>query len=113
MLHKPHVEASTFHNNDTSYFVFHMQMVQAIMLAPSKELCRQIKENLSQLTTLCKREVRFIDVSPTVPLEAQRPLLVGEFCQLYVGYSICLCFFEGMRIQSFVRPIALRYIYKM
>ncbi|ROT61315.1 hypothetical protein C7M84_020920 [Penaeus vannamei] len=54
------------------------QMVQAIMLAPSKELCRQIKENLSQLTTLCKREVRFIDVSPTVPLEAQRPLLVDK-----------------------------------
>ncbi|XP_037778784.1 probable ATP-dependent RNA helicase DDX56 [Penaeus monodon] len=54
------------------------QMVQAIMLAPSKELCKQIKENLTQLTTLCKREVRFIDVSPTVPLEAQRPLLVDK-----------------------------------
>ncbi|XP_042882660.1 probable ATP-dependent RNA helicase DDX56 [Penaeus japonicus] len=54
------------------------QMVQAIMLAPSKELCKQIKENLGQLTTLCKREVRFIDVSPTVPLEAQRPLLVDK-----------------------------------
>lgn len=83
MLDKPLHEASSFHNIDTSYFVFQIQMVQAIMLAPSKELCKQIKENLTQLTTLCKREVRFIDVSPTVPLEAQRPLLVGELPALW------------------------------
>lgn len=47
-------------------------------MAPSKELCKQIKTNISELTVSCRREVRYIDVSPQVPLEAQRPLLVGK-----------------------------------
>lgn len=54
------------------------QTVQALILAPTRELCKQIKENISQLTVLCKREVRFVDVSEKVPLEAQRPLLVDK-----------------------------------
>lgn len=54
------------------------QTVQVLILAPTRELCKQIKDNISQLTVLCKREVRFVDVSEKVPLEAQRPLLVDK-----------------------------------
>merc|ERR1739838_237417 len=54
------------------------QTVKALILAPSKELCKQITENITQLTSACKREVRAVDVSAQVPLEAQRPLLVDK-----------------------------------
>lgn len=54
------------------------QSVQALILAPSKELCKQIKNNISELTVSCRREVRYVDVSPQVPLEAQRPLLIDK-----------------------------------
>ncbi|CAL4173292.1 unnamed protein product, partial [Meganyctiphanes norvegica] len=54
------------------------QAVKALILAPSKELCKQITENITQLTSACKREVRAVDVSGQVPLEAQRPLLVDK-----------------------------------
>lgn len=54
------------------------QTVKALFLAPSKELCKQITENIAQLTAACKREVRAVDVSAQVPLEAQRPLLVDK-----------------------------------
>ncbi|KAK8406885.1 hypothetical protein O3P69_007440 [Scylla paramamosain] len=42
------------------------QSVQVLILAPSKELFS------------CRREVRYVDVSPQVPLEAQRPLLIDK-----------------------------------
>lgn len=54
------------------------QSVQVLVLAPSKELCKQIKDNIRQLTVCCKREVRYVDVSAQVPLEAQRPLLLDK-----------------------------------
>lgn len=54
------------------------QSVQVLIMAPSKELCKQIKNNISELTVSCRREVRYIDVSAQVPLEAQRPLLVDK-----------------------------------
>ncbi|XP_042230644.1 probable ATP-dependent RNA helicase DDX56 [Homarus americanus] len=54
------------------------QVIQGLILAPSKELCKQIKENIAQLTVSCKREVQFVDVSAQVPLEAQRPLLLNK-----------------------------------
>ena len=57
---------------------FFLQNVQVLILAPSKELCKQIKNNISELTVSCRREVRYVDVSGQVPLEAQRPLLIGE-----------------------------------
>ncbi|XP_063841855.1 probable ATP-dependent RNA helicase DDX56 [Scylla paramamosain] len=54
------------------------QSVQVLILAPSKELCKQIKDNIGELTVSCRREVRYVDVSPQVPLEAQRPLLIDK-----------------------------------
>ncbi|XP_045128390.1 probable ATP-dependent RNA helicase DDX56 [Portunus trituberculatus] len=54
------------------------QSVQVLILAPSKELCKQIKNNIGELTVSCRREVRYVDVSPQVPLEAQRPLLIDK-----------------------------------
>ncbi|KAG0699698.1 putative ATP-dependent RNA helicase DDX56 [Chionoecetes opilio] len=52
------------------------QSVQVLIMAPSKELCKQIKENIGELTVSCRREVRYVDVSGQVSLEAQRPLLI-------------------------------------
>ncbi|KAK4327881.1 hypothetical protein Pmani_001687 [Petrolisthes manimaculis] len=54
------------------------QSVQVLILAPSRELCKQIKEHIAKLTMWCKREVRYIDVAPIAPIEAQRPLLVDK-----------------------------------
>lgn len=54
------------------------QTTQVLILAPSKELCKQIKEHVSHLVQCCKRDIRYTDVSSQVPLEAQRPLLVDK-----------------------------------
>lgn len=64
------------------------QSVQVLILAPSRELCKQINEHIAQLTMWCKREVRYVDVAPSIPLEAQRPLLVGECSPFNVDYKI-------------------------
>ncbi|MCL4126548.1 UNVERIFIED_CONTAM: hypothetical protein GTU68_028278, partial [Idotea baltica] len=54
------------------------QETTALILAPSKELCKQIVEHIQNLTSLCQRDVRCIDVSPQVPLDAQKPLLADN-----------------------------------
>lgn len=40
--------------------------VQALILAPSKELCSQIYSNIVQLTCKCSREVSCVDISSPV-----------------------------------------------
>ena len=59
-------------------FVVFIQVTSVAILAPSKELCKQIAACVRQITELCKWEVRYIDISPTVPLEAQKTLFGGK-----------------------------------
>eukprot|EP00095_Tigriopus_kingsejongensis_P008864 maker-scaffold15_size728074-snap-gene-5.14 protein:Tk08864 transcript:maker-scaffold15_size728074-snap-gene-5.14-mRNA-1 annotation:"probable atp-dependent rna helicase ddx56-like" len=51
------------------------QVIRALMLAPSRELARQIHSHVLQLAQSCGRVVRAVDVSGTGDLAAQRPLL--------------------------------------
>lgn len=51
------------------------QEIKCIILAPSKELCKQIGGVLSSLTSKCSREVKCLDVSAQVELSVQKPLL--------------------------------------
>lgn len=52
------------------------QVIRALILAPSKELCSQIHKNFSELTVKCSREVTCIDISQHFELSAQKPLLI-------------------------------------
>ncbi|GFS47197.1 probable ATP-dependent RNA helicase DDX56 [Trichonephila inaurata madagascariensis] len=49
-----------------------------LIIAPSKELCRQIYNNTIELTRCCTGDVSCFDVSPQVDLIAQRPLLLEK-----------------------------------
>lgn len=52
--------------------------VTVIILAPSKELCKQIYKNVTDLSCYCSRDISCLDVSPQVDLIAQRPLLLEK-----------------------------------
>lgn len=57
------------------------QVVSALVLAPSKELCQQIKSVFDDLTFKCQRIVRSIDLSSSTPaamkhLLAERPDII-------------------------------------
>ena len=54
------------------------QEVKGLIIAPSKELCKQIHDVVASLTIKCSREVRVVDVSPQVDLSAQKPLLAEK-----------------------------------
>lgn len=54
------------------------QEVKGLIVAPSKELCKQIHDVVVSLTIKCSREVRVVDVSPQVDLSAQKPLLAEK-----------------------------------
>lgn len=54
------------------------QEIKALILAPSKELCKQIHNVIKDLTIKCSREVRCIDIAPQVELNVQKPLLVEK-----------------------------------
>lgn len=51
------------------------QEIKSVIVAPSKELCKQIQEVIVNLTVKCSREVRVVDISPQTDLNAQKPLL--------------------------------------
>lgn len=51
------------------------QQTTGLILAPSKELCKQIHEVFINLTKKCSREVKCLDISPQVELLVQKPLL--------------------------------------
>ncbi|CAL1269120.1 unnamed protein product [Larinioides sclopetarius] len=55
-----------------------IQETTVLILAPSKELCKQISRNTTDLTRFCSRDVTFFDVSPQVDLISQRPLLLEK-----------------------------------
>ena len=52
------------------------QEVKGLIIAPSKELCKQISQVIDSLTTKCSREVTKVDISPQEDLNAQKPLLI-------------------------------------
>ncbi|XP_034940579.1 probable ATP-dependent RNA helicase DDX56 [Chelonus insularis] len=54
------------------------QETKALILAPSKELCKQIYQVFIDLTIKCSREVRSVDVSPQADLNTQKPLLAEK-----------------------------------
>lgn len=57
---------------------------QAIIIAPSKELCHQLKEQIGKLTTCCLREVRCVDVSSGEVNEI-KPLLISVVPDIVIG----------------------------
>lgn len=52
--------------------------ITALILAPSKELCKQIHKNITDLSKYCSRDVSCFDISPQVDLAAQKPLLLEK-----------------------------------
>lgn len=54
------------------------QQITSLILAPSKELCNQICGVFKDLTIKCSREVRCVDIAPSVDLNVQKPLLVEK-----------------------------------
>ncbi|GAB6023312.1 putative ATP-dependent RNA helicase ddx56 [Chamberlinius hualienensis] len=54
------------------------QEVRALVLAPSRELCKQIQANIKELSFACSREVVSVDVSGQVDVVAQKPLLMEK-----------------------------------
>lgn len=57
---------------------------QAIIIAPSKELCHQLKEHITKLTACCLREVRCVDVS-SGEIGEIKPLLVAVVPEIVIG----------------------------
>ncbi|XP_063986904.1 probable ATP-dependent RNA helicase DDX56 [Diachasmimorpha longicaudata] len=60
------------------------QEIKALILAPSKELCKQIHQVLKDLTTKCSREVTSVDISGQVDLSIHKPIL-AENPDIVVG----------------------------
>ncbi|KAK5649761.1 hypothetical protein RI129_000790 [Pyrocoelia pectoralis] len=54
------------------------QEIKALILAPSKELCHQICSVIKDLTIKCSRDIHYVDISPSVDLHVQKPLLVEK-----------------------------------
>lgn len=59
------------------------QEIKGLIVAPSKELCKQIHDVIMNLTTKCCREVRVVDLSPQMDLNAQK-LLLSEMPDIIV-----------------------------
>lgn len=51
------------------------QQTTSLILAPSKELCKQISNVFASLTIKCSRQVKCLDISPQVELVVQKSLL--------------------------------------
>ncbi|XP_020291525.1 probable ATP-dependent RNA helicase DDX56 [Pseudomyrmex gracilis] len=60
------------------------QEVKGLIVAPTKELCKQIHDVIVNLTVKCSREVRVVDISPQIDVNAQKPLL-NEMPDIVVG----------------------------
>lgn len=54
------------------------QEIKGLIIAPSKELCKQIHDVIISLTIKCSREVKAVDISPQIDLSAQKPLLAEK-----------------------------------
>merc|ERR1712029_1065084 len=63
-----------------------VQAVRVLIMAPTRELAKQIQQVLQELTSSCGRVVRSVDVSDrTKALEDQKALLVGQVPDIVVG----------------------------
>merc|ERR1711981_198774 len=64
------------------------QCVRALIMTPTKELCRQIQNVLKDLVSSCGRVVRSVDVSDHrlgADIAAHKPLIVGDVPDIIVG----------------------------
>lgn len=59
------------------------QEIKGLIIAPSKELCKQIHDVILSLTIKCCREVRAVDLSSQTDLNAQK-LLLSEMPDIVV-----------------------------
>ena len=50
-----------------------------MILTPTKELCSQAKQNLSELSKFCAREVKCVDISGQASLSSQKLVLAFMF----------------------------------
>lgn len=60
------------------------QSTQAIIIAPSKELCHQLKEQITKLTTCCLREVKCVDLASGEVNEI-KPLMIAVTPDIVIG----------------------------
>merc|ERR1712029_983858 len=70
-----------------------VQAVRVLIMAPTRELAKQIQQVLQELTSSCGRVVRSVDVSDrTKALEDQKALLVGQdkFILVYALFKLKL-----------------------
>jgi len=63
---------------------FEQRKTQAIIIAPSKELCHQLKEHIGKLTTCCLREIKCVDVA-SGEVNDIKPLLVAVVPDIVIG----------------------------
>lgn len=63
---------------------FEERKTQALIIAPSKELCHQLREHIGKLTVYCLREVKCVDVASGEVNEI-KPLLVATCPDIIVG----------------------------
>ncbi|XP_065343698.1 probable ATP-dependent RNA helicase DDX56 [Cloeon dipterum] len=54
------------------------QAIRALILAPFRELCKQINANIAQLTCKCSKDVKSLDISQLESGDTQRPLISIE-----------------------------------
>ena len=57
---------------------------QAVIIAPSKELCHQLKEQFNQLAACCLREIRCVDIASGEVPEI-KPLLISLVPDIVIG----------------------------
>ena len=48
------------------------QAVRVLILTPTKELCAQARQNLTELSKFCMREIKIVDVSGQASLSSQK-----------------------------------------
>lgn len=61
------------------------QSTRALILAPTRELSKQIQEEIVKLTDSCGRVIRCVDVSDSKSVESQKQLLTGDIPDIVVG----------------------------
>lgn len=63
---------------------YEQRKTQAIIIAPSKELCHQLKEHIGKLASCCLREVRCVDVA-SGEINEIKPLLIAMIPEVVIG----------------------------
>ncbi|XP_023230574.1 probable ATP-dependent RNA helicase DDX56 [Centruroides sculpturatus] len=54
------------------------QIVRTLILVPTKELSKQMCRNVQELCKFCSRDVRCVDISGQVDINAQKPILMEK-----------------------------------